>query len=510
MNKKDWIIITALAALKFVLPFLLQHPVYELHRDEYLYYEQGQHLDFGFLENPSLISVMAFISSLLGGSFFWIKFWPALLGVLTILVTAGIVKELGGNLFACVVAALGILFTAYMRIHFLFHPNGLEIFSWTLAAYFLLRFLNTQQSKYLHLLSIALVLGWWSKYSALFFIMAILCSLLLTPYRKVFLQKHFWLALLLGVVLILPNIIWQYVHNWPLVHHMDELKATQLQYINKKDFIKDQFLLLLPVVFVWVGGLAWLLLHPKYRIIAFTYLVTVLLIMTGSGKAYYTLGAYPMLLAAGGVWLQRISVGKRWLRWSVIAVILFLGVPVIPLLLPIQPPQQMAVSNKEYKVHELGLLRWEDLQDHPLQQDFADMLGWKELAGKAEALFHSLPDSEKRNTVVYCRSYGQAGALNYYAKDADFRSRIICDNGTFLLWIPERLWFRHLIFVGRQMPAKDDEVFQHFDKVTLIDSVSNPLSRQYGDKVILFQNASDEALRLANEGLKEMKAEFGR
>jgi hypothetical protein len=48
-------IILLLAAIKFVLPFILSHPAFELHRDEYLYYEQGQHLSFGYLENPPLI-----------------------------------------------------------------------------------------------------------------------------------------------------------------------------------------------------------------------------------------------------------------------------------------------------------------------------------------------------------------------------------------------------------------------------------------------------------------------
>ncbi len=68
--RKETILIITMAAIKFVLPFLLQNPAYELHRDEYLYYQQGQHLSFGFLENPPLIGLMAWISSLLGGSFF--------------------------------------------------------------------------------------------------------------------------------------------------------------------------------------------------------------------------------------------------------------------------------------------------------------------------------------------------------------------------------------------------------------------------------------------------------
>src|SRR4028118_864982 len=138
MRNKTLLVMLLLAIVKFILPFFLQHPVYELHRDEYLYYQQGQHLDFGYLENPPLTGCMASLSSLLGGSVFWIKFWPSLFGAATLLVTSGIVRELGGHLFAQIVAATGILFTAYLRVHFLFQATSLDIFFWTLSAYFLL------------------------------------------------------------------------------------------------------------------------------------------------------------------------------------------------------------------------------------------------------------------------------------------------------------------------------------------------------------------------------------
>ena len=44
-----------LALLKFILPYLLQDPVYELHRDEYLYLAEGRHLAWGFMEVPPFL-----------------------------------------------------------------------------------------------------------------------------------------------------------------------------------------------------------------------------------------------------------------------------------------------------------------------------------------------------------------------------------------------------------------------------------------------------------------------
>ncbi len=503
-------LILLLAVIKFLLPFIIVDAVWELHRDEYLYYQQGQHLDLGYLENPPLIGLLGYISSLLGGSEFWIKFWSALFGAINLLVACAIAKELGGKLFGQFIAALGILFSAYMRIHYLFQPNFLEIFFWTLSAYYLFRFINTNENRYLYLLCIALSLGWWSKYSVLFFIASLVIALLLTRHRKLLTQRHFWFSVLLGVALVLPNILWQYQHNFPLAHHMEELRETQLQYVDKGNFIKDQLIMLLPVAFVWIGGLAWLLLHNKYRIVAYMFLGVIILLMLGSGKSYYSLGAYPMIIAAGGVWLEKISLKQVWIRYAAVIVILTLSIPAIPVLLPKQAPAAMATFNKKYDIGGMGLLRWEDQQDHPLQQDYADMLGWKELTVKAENFFNTLPDSVKADVVIYCRNYGQAGAVKYYSKERYFADKVICDNGTFLLWIPGRLEFSHLLFIGRNMPEKGDEVFDHFEKATIVDSVNNPLSRQHGDKVIFFQNADAKAAKLAREGLKEMKMKFNR
>ncbi|RYZ28097.1 MAG: glycosyltransferase family 39 protein, partial [Chitinophagaceae bacterium] len=224
--RRENVLILLLVIVKFSLPFLLQHPAYELHRDEYLYYEQGQHLALGFLENPPLIGLLAWISSLFGGGYFWIKCWPALFGAITLWLTILIVKEFGGKLLAQLLAGLGIIFTAYLRIHFLFQPNFLDIFFWTLSAYFLVRFINSNNTRYIFFLAVSLALGWYSKYSVLFFIAALLFALLLTYHRSLFFKKQFWVAFALGFVLIVPNLLWQYFHNWPLFYHMKELQET--------------------------------------------------------------------------------------------------------------------------------------------------------------------------------------------------------------------------------------------------------------------------------------------
>jgi len=173
-----------------------------------------------------------------------------------------------------------------------------------------------------------------------------------------------------------------------------------------------------------------------------------------------------------------------------------------------QAPQAMAASNKKWNLEKLGLLKWEDLQNHPLQQDFADMLGWRELAQKSEAVYNRMPAFSKAHTLVICGSYGHAGALQYYSKDTAFKNRVFSGNGSFLLWLPQPLQFENVIFIDNKPP--ENPLFEHFEKAAVVDSVTNPLSRQYGDKIMLYEGADSTAKRLAAESIKQMKAVFSR
>ncbi|MCW3110748.1 MAG: glycosyltransferase family 39 protein [Segetibacter sp.] len=500
-----------LAFIKFLLPFILQDSLYELHRDEMLYMPQGNHLAWGFMEVPPLLSIFAKLTITFGSSFFWVKFWPSLFGAINVFLVCKIAAEMGGKQFAQFIAGLCLIAGVYLRVHFLFQPNFLEIFFWTLSAYFIVRYINTQQTKYIYLLAAALALGWLSKYSVAFFGAGIIVGLLLTPNRKLFASKHLYLAGLLALLMILPNLFWQYNHKWPVVQHMKELRETQLQYINPFDFLKDQVLMHLPYFFVWISGLVWLLFFKSakpYQLLAWIYLTVIVLLIATNGKNYYSLGAYPMLFAAGGVGLEQITAVKRsWLRFVTVAVIILLFVPLIPVMLPIWKPQQLADYYKKMGFDKAGACRWEDLQDHPLPQDFADMLSWKELGDKVSKVYTSLPDSVKNKTLIYCRNYALAGATTYYGKGLP---QVTSDNASFLFWMPDKYNIKNLLFVGKRIPDKDDAVFQQFEKYTVLDSTTTPLAREVGVKIILYENGNDKVNGMIDAGIKEQKDEFRR
>ena len=512
-NKSLKNLLILLAFIKLIVPFFLQHSFYQPHRDEYLYLAEAQHLAWGYMEVPPLLSVFAWITNFFGGSLFWIRIWPALFGALTFFLVGRIILSLGGRSFALFLGWLPFMVEGYMRLFFLFMPNFLDVFFWTLISFSIIRFIQTERNKWLYLFGAAVGLGMMSKYSVAFYTISILAGILLTRHRRIFINKHFYFASLLALLIFLPNIIWQYNHRFPVITHMNELQDEQLKYNSALGFIISQLMMNLPCIFILIGGLAHVLFYKQgktFRFAAWTYFIVILLLIVLRGKDYYALGAYPVLFAFGAYQLEKATGLKlRWTRYAMIIFPLALGLFAMPLIMPLAKPEVLAKYYEKTGLSKTGSFKWEDQQMHPLPQDFADMMGWKEMAMKTGAVYNNLPEDQKLKTMIYCRGYYSAGALNYYRKEAGL-PEVYSDNASFLFWMPEKYDMKNLIMVGHRFPDKDDIVFQQFEKVSVKDSIDIPLFRENGMKIFLFENGNDSLNRIVTNGVAELKRKFMR
>jgi hypothetical protein len=78
------LVLIGFIALKFFLQYFLISPEYELHRDEFLHLDQAHHPAWGYRSVPPFTSLISSLIFLLGGGVFWVKFFPALFGALTL------------------------------------------------------------------------------------------------------------------------------------------------------------------------------------------------------------------------------------------------------------------------------------------------------------------------------------------------------------------------------------------------------------------------------------------
>jgi len=474
--------------LKFIIQYFLIHPAFDLHRDEYLHLDLGKHLAWGYTSVPPLTAWISYIIGLLGNGLFWVKFFPALFGALTMLTVWKITEELQGSLYARILAATAVTFSVLFRINTLYQPNSVDFLCWTLLYYTLIKYLNSGRPQWLYALALVFAIGFLNKYSITFLVIALLPAIMLTGHRKLLLHKHFLLALLLALLLISPNLYWQYEHDFPVFAHMEELKRTQLVNVNRLDFLKDQLFYFFPAIYVLLAGMLALLVHKgfaTYRVIFYSTFFTLLLFVYFQAKSYYAIGLYPVYMAFGAVFLDRLL--KQ--RWGTYVKALALVLPplffflTIRLIYPIDPPETMVKNQALYRKY--GLLRWEDGKDHQLPQDFADMLGWKELAEKVDLAYAGIP--EKEHVLIICDNYGQAGAINYYTKHKKVAA--VSFNADYKYWFDLSKEITTVITVksAHNEDPNNEEEHSLFERVTFKGKVENSYAREKGTNIHLLE-----------------------
>lgn len=489
----EGILVLALALIKLALHFLT-NTNYELHRDVYLYLALADHPAWGYVSVPPLTPMIGKVALwLLGHNAFAAGFFPALTGALTIVIIALLVKELGGGTWALVLACTAFLISpAFLRSNTFLMPVSFDQFAWLLSGYLMVKLIKTQNPRYWIWLGLTWGLAFLNKYAIVFFVLAALLALLLTPQRNLIRSKHFVAGVVLGTLIILPNLLWQHSHNWPVIGHMAELRRTQLVHVEPVGFLLQQLLMNLHAVPLWLAGLFYLLFAPaarEWRALGLTCVLVILILMALSGKAYYTLGAYPLLFAAGGVAFERLGARRgRVLRPALLALMILLFLPGLPYSLPLLSLEQMAAYAQASRAYGMeGALVWEDGRVHELPQDYADMTGWRELAEIVIRTYDGLSAAEKAHTAIYAENYGQAGAIKFYGKKRGLPEPVSF-NESFVLWAPDSAALRTLIYVNDEL---GEDLLPHFANIELAGQVNNRYFRENGVQVYLCRNPRD-------------------
>lgn len=496
--KKATVLICVFIIVKIVLQYLLVNPVYELHRDEFLHLDQAKHLAWGFHSVPPFTSWISWLIFQLGNSIFWIKFFPASFGALTILVVWKTIEALKGSLFACVLASTALLFSVLLRINILYQPNSLDILCWTLIYYTLIRYIQTNNAKWLYFLAISFAIGFLNKYNIAFCLLGLLPALILTKHRKLFIKPEFYFSLILALALISPNIIWQIENDFPVLKHMKELAETQLIHVNRMDFLKEQLFFFIGSIFILIAGLISLFSYTKfkpYRLLFFSYIFTIAIFIFLKAKDYYAIGLYPILFAFGAVYLSELlqQGWKFYLRYLMIGIILLFTIPLIKTALPIYTPQkyvQFAKEKKPFSEHT-----WEDGKKHFISQDFADMLGWKELASKVDSIYSTI--SDKEHILILCDNYGEAGAINYYTKINGLKADAF--NTDYENWVNLDKEIMTVIRVKSYENIESTRDISLFNSVKLITKVENPFARENGTQIIILSEPKLDLAKLLRE-----------
>ena len=486
INKYDQV--TLLFILMKISMHLLTNSNYELHRDELLYFNMAGHLSFGYATVPPMTAFVAFIAKMLFGySVSGIRLFPALAGAMTILIMAKIIKKMGAGIPALIIASVSFLLSpGFLLFDTLLTPNVFEHLLWLLVLWFLLRMITEDRPALWIPTGIILGIAFMFKYSVLFLMAGLFIAFMAGQYRKFLNTRYFLSAILAGVLIVTPNLMWQYLHNWPVVNHMEELSSTQLTGMTPALFLTDLLSLNLASTVVWVTGLVSLLFlrdERRYRFFGIASLGIILLFIMLNGKGYYALGIIPFLFAAGGYAMEKYLKGKLIiLRNTVMVLVIAVSLPALPTGLPLLSfDKYMEYRERTGFLRIYPFFRWEDGEIHKLSQVYADMTGWSELAGYTATAYYMLPADQRESCTIYAESnYGYAGAINFYGREHDLPEAVTFHE-SYIFWAPDTIPDGPVIYLSPEINGMHDL----FEDVTEVGTVHDPYFREAGLKVYL-------------------------
>ena len=434
---------------------------YGMFRDEFYYLACADHMDWGYVDHPPLsIAVLWLSRALFSDSVYAIRLVPAIAGAILVLVAARLAREMGGDDFAQVLAALAVSVTpVYLAIAGSYSMNAFDLLFWAVLALILARLARTDDPKGWLAFGIVAGLGLENKISVLFLGAGAGAALVLTPLRRHLRTAYPWVGGLLAAVLFAPYVLWQTSHGWATLEFMHNAQEYKIAPMTVSQFLKAQVDQALPFnAPLWLAGLLGVFFGrelKRFRVLGIVYATALLLMLVQRAKPYYLAPAYTMLLAAGAIVVgEAISRSGRWsgaLRGALLLYVLAGGAVAVPLVVPFLPVEKLIAYERALgdapRNEERSALG-------PLPQYYADRFGWEEMTAAVAAAYRSLPPEDRAKALIVTRNYGEAGAITYLGRRYGL-PKAFSQHNNFYFWGPPGESAPIVIMVGR--PRSDIE-----------------------------------------------------
>ena len=487
-------------AIQVIGNILAQRAGYGIFRDEMYYLICGRHLAFGYVDQPPMVALQARLTDILFGyQHMWsLRLLSGIAGAVKVFLTGALVWAMGGSSgsrkAAALLAMLGVTVAGvYLGIDSYLSMNSFEPVFWLLCALALIRIAQEHgipgQERVVRnwwmVLGVSAGLGLENKWNEVFFLVALLVALLLTPQRRILASRWFAAAVAIIVALALPNLLWEMHYHWPTLEWLiDVSKSNKDVKLPPLQFLLAQMMTLTPwTIPLWLSGVVWLLASRKareFRFLGVLYLIFLPMMMALHAKDYYLAPVYPIYFAAGAIcWLPAGKHGAlRYWPVSAYALLLVVGFFLtIPFSIPVLSPQKFLAWSKTMHY------RPADSENHDatiLPQFYADRFGWHEMVEKVAGIYNSLPPGQRAVTGIYTGNYGEASAINLFGPKYGLPVAI-SGHQTYWLWGPHGYTGQEMIVING---ASLQEMNEYYASCTVAGKMDNPLSMPWEKNLI--------------------------
>lgn len=388
---------------------------YGFHRDELYFIVAGRRLDWGYVDQPPLTPLVARVAETVAGtSPTALRVLPALAIGAVVLLAASMAKHLGGGLRAQVFAAVAAGGSGVaLAIGHLLSTTSFDYLLWTLATWMLVRLLDDADPRWWLAFGATIGLGMLNKHLIGLFAVAVLIGLLATPQRRLLAGRRPWIGAGIAMILAAPNLAWQLANGLPQLEMSAALAGRSSGPIA---FVLEQVGLLSIVLAVPAAIGLWSLIRKpgfeRWRPIGIAFAVLFAFFLIIGGKSYYVAPMFPVLLAAGSLWFERLESVRRNVMVGASALGILVGLFIA---LPLLSPSSMSALDA---TGELG-----------------ETVGWPDLIDQVSAVYEAVPSADRRDVAIFTASYGEAGAVDVLGPDAGLPSAVSGHN-TYWLWGP--------------------------------------------------------------------------
>jgi len=233
---------------------------FSLYGDEAQYWLWSQTLDLGYYSKPPLLAwFLGGYSIVFGDSFVSLKIFPVVIYFFISYVIYKLCLNLSFDKKKAQLCALSFLIIPAASLSsFLISTDLLLLLFWAISMVLLLKVIKTNLTINFFLLGLFLGLGFLAKYAAIYFLLSLLLLLFLDKTSlKSFRNNPLGVLVFLFsfVVVLLPNILWNFNNGWITFSHTSNnanLQNLNLNFYEPIKFVGSQILMVGPLLFIFV------------------------------------------------------------------------------------------------------------------------------------------------------------------------------------------------------------------------------------------------------------------